>query len=394
MLVPTSSTSKGTGSSPLAQQKNFGPRTETGCLFMHLPLIKDGGVGFVISKSIYMCIQKIEVVSERILHATFHGNHRVSITGVHAPTESGPTTSQDDYYASLAEHLEQLKTHDISFLAGDFNARRDTDSHHTLSEAVKRFCYHDQTNNNDKRLVNLCVEHNLCPAQSRFLHPHGGLWTWNHPAGSKHQDEHILFWSTFCATVGPITPLNWTPIIVSHAFIFLLTQDEIGRTRAKDQSSTGKKLKNTKDEFLLELSNFFEALALDDQSVDLSARYKSFVAEEVLGEQETYDCLKKPPNWKSKEIRLKEIPTQSLLNQEQGGGTWTPDLATPSMKTRLMHLTNNWKICVELKRGQIMQSVGIQSIHCLGEISLPTSRWNWTMVIHPKVKNTFLSHEN
>ena len=59
-------------------------------------------------------------------------------------------------------------------------------------------------------------------------------------------------------------------------------------------------MKNTKDEFLLELSNPFKALALEDQSVDLSAWSFEFtvryVAEEVFGEQETHDCLKKPPN--------------------------------------------------------------------------------------------------
>ena len=67
----------------------------------------------------------------RILHATFHGNPRLSITVVYAPTECGPSTAKDDFYASLAEHLEQLKRHDINLVVGDFNARIGTDSHHT-----------------------------------------------------------------------------------------------------------------------------------------------------------------------------------------------------------------------------------------------------------------------
>ena len=93
--------------------------------------LRVGGVGFVICKPIYRCIQKVEVILERILHATFHGNPRLSITVVYAPTECGPSTAKDDFYASLAEHLEQLKRHDINLVVGDFNARIGTDSHHT-----------------------------------------------------------------------------------------------------------------------------------------------------------------------------------------------------------------------------------------------------------------------
>ena len=57
----------------------------------------------------------------------------------------------------------------------------------------------------------------------------------------------------------------------------------------------------TKNEFQLELSNRFEALTLDDQSIDLSERDESFestvrdVAEEVLGKQESHGL----PSWVS-----------------------------------------------------------------------------------------------
>ena len=141
-----------------------------------------GGDGFVISKSIYKCIQKVEVISKRIIHATFHGNPTLSNTVVYAPTECGPTTAKD-VYTSLAEHLEQLKRHDINLVVGDFKARIGTDSHHTHPEVVRRYCYHHQTNDNVERLVNLCVKHKLRPAQSRFPHQHGRLWAWNHPVG-------------------------------------------------------------------------------------------------------------------------------------------------------------------------------------------------------------------
>ena len=57
---------------------------------------------------------------------------------------------------------------------------------------------------------------------------------------------------------------------------------------------------DTKDEFQFELSSRFEALALDDQSLDLSERYESNVrdvAEEVLSKQEAHGL----PGWVSEE---------------------------------------------------------------------------------------------
>ena len=35
---------------------------------------RQGGVGILMSKHIYKCLQKVEVISERICYATFHGN--------------------------------------------------------------------------------------------------------------------------------------------------------------------------------------------------------------------------------------------------------------------------------------------------------------------------------
>ena len=227
---------------------------------------------------------------------------------MYAPTECSPSTAKDDFYASLAEHLEQLKRHDINLVVGDFNARIGTDSHHTHPEVVERYCYHDQTNDNGERLVNLCVEHNLRPAQSRFPHPLGRLWTWNHPAGSKHQLDHILINSKWVNSLRNCRAYNSVELDSDHRIVsihLLASLRSIKKTTCKRPKFNWKKLQNpaTKNEFQLELSNRFEALTLDDQSIDLSERYESFestvrdVAEEVLGKQGTHGL----PIWVSEE---------------------------------------------------------------------------------------------
>ena len=301
-----------------------------------------GGVGFVISKPIYRCIQKVEVISERILHATFHGNPRLSITVVYAPTECGPSTAKDDFYASLAEHLEQLKRHDINLVVGDFNARIGTDSHHTHPEVVGRHCYHDQTNDNGERLVNLCVEHNLRPAQSRFPHPLGRLWTWNHPAGSKHQLEHILINSKWVNSLRNCRAYNSVELDSDHRIvsIHLLTSLRSNKkTTCKRPKFNWKKLQNpaTKNEFQLELSNRFEALTFDDQSIDVSEKYESFestvrdLAEEVLGKQGTHGL----PSWVSEETTKIKIQRDEAKKRFQLTKSPQARLRWRNLNTRL-----------------------------------------------------------
>ena len=43
---------------------------------------RQGGVGLLISKHIYRCLQRVDAVTERIIPATFHANPRLSITVV------------------------------------------------------------------------------------------------------------------------------------------------------------------------------------------------------------------------------------------------------------------------------------------------------------------------
>ena len=88
-----------------------------------------GGVGLAIPKHIHRCLQSVQSVSQRILTATFHGNPRLTVTVVYAPTESATDSEKDDFYDSLKKHLESIKRHDIHLVIGDFNARIGKDSH-------------------------------------------------------------------------------------------------------------------------------------------------------------------------------------------------------------------------------------------------------------------------
>ena len=144
---------------------------------------RQGGVGFLMSKHVRKCLQSIESVNERILTATFYGNPLVTITTVYAPTEAASDADKEEFYLTLKSHLESVKSHNLNLVIGDFNARIGLDSHVFHPSVIGQHCFYDQTNNNGERLVIMCEELKLRPAQPRYPHPRNRLRTWTHPAG-------------------------------------------------------------------------------------------------------------------------------------------------------------------------------------------------------------------
>ena len=137
------------------------------------------------SKHIYKCLQSVTPVTKRIISATFHGNPQLTVTSVYAPTECSLPDNKDDFCNDLNNHLEQMKPYNIHLVVGDFNTRVGLDSHSIHPEVIGRHRFYDTTNNNDERLVDLCGEFKLCPAQIRF--PIRGIVSGH---GCIHPDQH------------------------------------------------------------------------------------------------------------------------------------------------------------------------------------------------------------
>lgn len=67
---------------------------------------RQGGVGLPMSRHNYRCLQRVDAITERITSATFHGNPKLSITVVYAPTDCSSSSVQGDFYNSLKDHLD------------------------------------------------------------------------------------------------------------------------------------------------------------------------------------------------------------------------------------------------------------------------------------------------
>ena len=255
---------------------------------------RQGGVGLLMSKHIYKCLQSVTPVTKRIISATFHGNPQLTVTSVYAPTECSLPDDKDDFYNDLNNHLEQMKPHNIHLVVGDFNARVGLDSHSIHPEVIGRHCFYDTTNNNGERLVDLCEEFQLRPAQMRFPHPRHRLWTWMHPSGSTHQLDHILINNKWKNSLLNCRAYNSVELDPDHRIVSIRLVCSLRSSRAKPckrPKFNWKKLQDaaTKEQFQLELSNRFDVLQCNNMSTLITERYESFenaveeVAEKVVG---------------------------------------------------------------------------------------------------------------
>ena len=275
---------------------------------------RHGGVGLVISKQIYKCLQSVNSVSQRILSATFHGNPQLTVTVIYAPTESSSTADKDDFYSSLKDHLEKVKKHDKHLVIGDFNSRIGKDSHISHPTVIGPHCFYDETNDNGERLVNLCQEHKLRPAQTRFPHPRNRLWTWMHPGGSIHQLDHILISSKWVNSLRNCRAYNTVELDSDHRILSILLTTSLRTSKGKPckrPKFNWKKLQDadTKHKFQIELSNRFKELHCDDCSTPITERYDQFekavaeVADKVVGKRKPCGM----PSWVSdKTLRLRK----------------------------------------------------------------------------------------
>ena len=266
-----------------------------------------GGVGLAMTKHIHRCLQSVQSINQRILTVTFHGNPRVTVTVVYAPTESASDAHKDEFYDSLKEHLEAVKKHDIHLLIGDFNARIGKDSHLSNPVVIGPHCYHEETNTNGERLVSLCEEFQLRPAQARFPQPSSRLWTWMHPNGTKSQLDHIIINSKWMNSLRNCRAYNSVEIDSDHRILSVVLKSSLRTSKGKPcrrPKFNWKKLQapSAKHQFQIELSNRFKVLQETD-SVSITERYNLFeeavgaATEEVVGRRTPCGM----PSWVSEE---------------------------------------------------------------------------------------------
>uniref|UniRef100_A0AAY5EEC4 Rho guanine nucleotide exchange factor (GEF) 1a n=1 Tax=Electrophorus electricus TaxID=8005 RepID=A0AAY5EEC4_ELEEL len=105
-------------------------------------------VGLVLSKKASCALLGWKPVNNRIITARFQSRHaKTSIIQVYAPTEDSDDDQKDTFYGLLQDTIDEIPTHDVKFLIGDFNAQI-TDDRRGLENVIGPHSSGRQTNDN------------------------------------------------------------------------------------------------------------------------------------------------------------------------------------------------------------------------------------------------------
>jgi exonuclease III len=298
------------------------------------------GVAILFSKRIAQVLINVECKSDRIIAAHLQGNPRVCIISAYAPTETGDEKVKDNFYKDLEDLILSLPPHTVVITAGDFNARIGKDSHESTPKIVGPNCYHEATNRNGQRMIDLCEAANLRPAHSHFEHRMSRLCTFQ-PPDSKlppNQIDHILintkWWKsiTNCRAYNTIDIGSDHRIVSANFRLSLRASERQPNDRCKFNSE---KLEDQEvsERFNIDLTNRFNAL-LDEAALSKFCKIKQIQmrtdaldkaliesSKAILGKRQR----RKQPNWVS-------VQTLKLLDAQESAKTRYKERPSPARK--------------------------------------------------------------
>lgn len=243
---------------------------------------RNGGVGILVHKKHCRYINYIKKISPRIIAINLYRNPSLTIISIYAPTNISEPIEKDKFYDELEMFIHNLPAHDVILTAGDFNARVGCDQHMNYPKIIGKHVFHQETNDNGTRLVSLCESASLRPAQFRFPHPIGRIWTWMHPSGKKAQIDHILIRAKWfnslrnCRSYSSIELDSDHRIVTASIKVSLRRQQPQSIRRMTPNWSVLTTDTSLQRAYAIKIKNYFDILTVaDDDSVQ--SDYDAFI---------------------------------------------------------------------------------------------------------------------
>ena len=104
-------------------------------------------------------------------------------------------------------------------VTGDFNARIGKESHETNPRTVGPACYYESTNNNGKRMIDLCEATVLRIAHFHFLNRKARLYTYVGPKRDQQQLDHFMIRSKWWKSITNCRAYNTIDIGSDHRLV-------------------------------------------------------------------------------------------------------------------------------------------------------------------------------
>ncbi|CAK1602653.1 unnamed protein product [Parnassius mnemosyne] len=154
---------------------------ESGNLFYHRDHLSQGGVGFIVHKSLVNNVVKIGSVSTRVAYLILRITKRYSlkVIQVYAPTSAHPDEKVEEIYEDISRAIHSSKTH-YTVLMGDFIAKLGTRENGELK--VGKFGI-GQRNLRGQQLANFMEKEGFFMMNSFFQKRPHRKWTWSSPDG-------------------------------------------------------------------------------------------------------------------------------------------------------------------------------------------------------------------
>ncbi|KAL0832887.1 hypothetical protein ABMA28_001036 [Loxostege sticticalis] len=153
--------------------------------------LSQGGVGFLVHRSLINNIITIGSVSSRVAYLILRVSKRYSlkVIQVYAPTSKHPDEEVEVMYEDISRAIHKSKTY-FNVVMGDFNAKLGKRGDGELK--VGEFGY-GQRNSRGQRLAEFLEKEDLFMMNSFFRKPPQRKWTWMSPDGStKNEIDFIM----------------------------------------------------------------------------------------------------------------------------------------------------------------------------------------------------------
>ena len=144
-----------------------------------------GGIRMLFSPQAYNALISAEMITPRIMIATFNGNPQTTIISCYSPTNVSDETKVETFYEDLISVTRQVPKHNILIIAGDVNA-------HLGQLDGFKYAYHTQTNRNGSNLKDYINDNNLLCLNTKYQKRTGQLWIHISPNGSKAQLDYVI----------------------------------------------------------------------------------------------------------------------------------------------------------------------------------------------------------
>ena len=150
------------------------------------------GTGFFVHHRLVSAVKRIEFVSNRLSYIVLRGHWlHIFVVNVHAPSEEKIEKLKDSFYEELEEVFHHFPKYYMKVLLEGFNAKLDRED--IFDPIIGQESLHQDSNDNEFRLVNFTPSKNLVVKSTKFHHRNIHKYTWTYSDAKTHnQIDQIL----------------------------------------------------------------------------------------------------------------------------------------------------------------------------------------------------------